>query len=73
MEKLLTLYRRDKGFYLKSERVPITYKNVVSICSCIIDDFIDRIEDKDQIRIEDKLYKELNQVREIRHMLAIGK
>lgn len=70
-EKILTIYRYGKNLILKAEKTLITYKTVVTMCSAIIEEFISRIPDDRQTRIEDIIYNDINRVRNFRHILEI--
>jgi hypothetical protein len=70
-EKILTLYRSGENLNLKAEKVPVTYQTVVSMCSAIIEQFMKQVPDNKQIDLEDKIYNDINRIRDIRHTLSI--
>jgi hypothetical protein len=70
-EKILTLYRSGEKLNLKAEKVPVTYHTVVSMCSAIIEQFMKQVPDSKQIDLEDKIYNDINRIRDIRHTLSI--
>ena len=72
-EKILTLYRTGENLNLKAEQVPLTYRTIVTMCSAIIEQFMNRVPDNKQIEIENLIYNDINKLRDTRHLMSVGK
>jgi hypothetical protein len=70
-KKIFTIYLFDGDKIMVNPSNACSAKHIITICSAIIDDFINRVPESKQINIENDIYEAIINKRDTRHELHV--